>query len=239
MITPAMGFLFLRSCIKLYIEKRSHSCQRFLWRKRRFALIFHPPEGGKARLERENFDRKVSFIDTTSSLSVCVFKTMVVNLATPTEQTSSSIDSRGTMGKQGSSQSSSAANQSSSSITPGKLRRQISVPIDDRLEDPTAVQRLVEYFVVVSCKPRLDPASSKPSSPPKPQKDKRDVDGGNQAKKTEEIKKKMHDGTKRFNESIHNAFKKREVTGAESAIRRTFSEEPESRKRCHYFQLYR
>lgn len=156
---------------------------------------------------------------------------MVVNVATPTEQTSSSIDSRGTMGKQGSSQSSSAANQSSSSITPGKLRRQISVPIEDRLEDPTAVQRLVEYFVVVSCKPRLDPASSsKSSSPPKPQKEKRDVDGGNQAKKTEEIKKKMHDGTKRFNESIHNAFKKREVTGAESAIRRTFSEEPESRE---------
>lgn len=54
-----------------------------------------------------------------------------------------------------------AGNQSRSvpfpggNTTPSKLRRRASV--DEKLEQSTPIQRLVEYFFVVSCRPRFDP----------------------------------------------------------------------------------
>mmetsp|Transcript_41425 Transcript_41425/g.99789 ORF Transcript_41425/g.99789 Transcript_41425/m.99789 type:complete len:1287 (-) Transcript_41425:38-3898(-) len=150
-----------------------------------------------------------------------------------------------------------------SGIPTPTIRRNVSVE-QTVLEDTTAIQRLVEYFVVISCQPRWDEndtttspqtakrpstperSRSRPSTPerrrpatperrrsrPSTPEQTRTKPHQMNTKTKPNFADKLTQGTKRFNESIQNTFKKKEVSGTERAIQRTLStdEPPESRE---------
>lgn len=136
------------------------------------------------------------------------------------------------------------------------LRRNVSVQ-QTVLEDTVAVQRLVEYFVVVSCQPRWDehdnnspqkarrsstpertrsrpstPERRRPSTPERrrsrPSTPEQSRTKPNHVNTKSKFADKLTEGTKRFNESMHNTFKKKELSGTERAIQRTLSADEES-----------
>jgi hypothetical protein len=114
---------------------------------------------------------------------------------------------------------------SKSSIPTPKLRRKVSVP-PDTLDDTTSVQRLVEYFVVVSCQPRWNTNPSKAASP----EPKRVVE--RQGKQKKDISKQFQESKQKLNNTF-KAFRNRssDVSGTENATRQTFShDELESRE---------
>jgi hypothetical protein len=126
------------------------------------------------------------------------------------------------------------ATSSSKTPTPGKLRRKVSV--EDTLDNSAAVQRLVEYFIIVSCQPRWE--KNNPASPPATPNVKSTVPQKPVStpviteRDTSTMATPFTESRKKFNKSFHNVFRKREKTGTENAINATsFPQDPEPESR--------
>jgi hypothetical protein len=119
-----------------------------------------------------------------------------------------------------------------------KLRRK--VPVEDTMEDVNSVQRLVEYFIVVSSKPRWESKSPQKAPPPPPPPATPEVkraqapvstpareitEAEMYAESFNESCKKVNESCKKMGRSLRKFRKPREQRGTVEAITHSYSHE--------------
>ena len=130
--------------------------------------------------------------------------------------------------------------------TPSSTKLRRKVPVEDAMEDVNSVQRLVEYFVVVSSQPRWESKSPQKAAPPPPPSVTPEVkipqipvstpareitEAEMYAESFNESCKEVNKSYKKMGRSFKNFRKKREQGGTAEAIAHTYSnDEPESRE---------
>eukprot|EP00980_Cylindrotheca_fusiformis_P031723 scaffold26870_cov176-Cylindrotheca_fusiformis.AAC.2 len=106
-----------------------------------------------------------------------------------------------------------------------KLRRTVSMDFNP-MEDASSVQRLVEYFVVVTCQPRWDESAAtaattttSPNTPPTPKRK-------HVTPQKKDFSDRFQERKKQWNESFQKVFQqkqRKESLGTETAIQHTLS----------------
>ena len=115
-----------------------------------------------------------------------------------------------------------------STSTPGKLRRKVTV--EDGLENVSSIQRLVEYFVVVSCEPRWESKSVLAS--PEGKKATKTERQRNSPSSTQNTKQAPNNERQTsLNLSSLNFFRKEETSGSVNAIHASYSHDSEIESR--------
>ena len=116
---------------------------------------------------------------------------------------------------------------SNSTPTPSKLRRKVT--IDNTLEDVTAVQRLVEYFIIVGCHPRWAKGLQSPTATPV---NRRPVSTPVMPERDIAANAPFSESRKKLTQSL-TFLRKKETSGSVNAINASCSydsSEPESRE---------